>query len=194
MIISEGPMFAIPFLHMRLENWQWRKKVLLNHLLDRRTMKRDDTLDHLTTDYHYQFEEGESGVYNRQVSELFGGEIDYLMERANLASAEVIMSWFEETGEKDYHGIHNHGAAGFSSVVYVDYDPNVHQPTQFVCPWVGTVEQEVLEFVPPNVQEGDIIFFPSLISHYTRPNKTTKKRLILSFNLNCKLHKAPFEN
>lgn len=185
-------MFSIPFLHIRLDRWEWRKKILLTQLFNRNTMKRDESHDHLTTDYHYQFDEGIEGVYNEEIANLFGEEIDYLIARANLKSAEVVMSWFEETNKTDYHGIHNHGADGFSSVVFVDYDPSVHQPTHFVSPWIGSVEQEVLEFVPQDIQEGDIIFFPSLIAHYTRPNRADKKRLILSFNLECKLHKSSY--
>jgi len=38
----------------------------------------------------------------------------------------------------------------------------------------------------PNVQEGTIIFFPAGVLHYTEANLTDKKRMIISFNIECK--------
>jgi hypothetical protein len=31
--------------------------------------------------------------------------------------------------------VHNHRGWGFSGVIYLEYDPNVHTPTFFVAPW-----------------------------------------------------------
>ena len=42
---------------------------------------------------------------------------------------------------------------------------------------------DTIQFAP-KVDEGEIIFFPSLITHYVQPNKSNDIRIILSFNIN----------
>jgi len=41
----------------------------------------------------------------------------------------------------------------------------------------------MIEFIPNDIEEGSIVFFPSNVPHYVAPNKSTKPRLILSFNI-----------
>ena len=43
---------------------------------------------------------------------------------------------------------------------------------------------EVIHY-EPDVEEGDLILFPSFIHHYTTPNQTDTERIVLSFNLKC---------
>jgi hypothetical protein len=176
-------MFAVPLVHIRIQNWEMKKRVLLK-LMYESTMRRDTSSDRLTTDYHNQFINDEVGIYNKDIQDLFGEEIDYLAEEMHLKDATVQMSWFERSGQFDYHTVHNHGYHGFSSVVFIKFDENAHEATKFVCPYYGFLHQDVI-IHSPDVKEGDIIFFPSCISHFTNPNKSKKERLILSFNLKC---------
>lgn len=89
---------------------------------------------------------------------------------------EVIDIWFQEYENKMDHGIHDHGLYGYSSVIYVEYDPKEHTPTTFV-------NTKTNKSFKPEVEEGDIIFFRSNCKHCCPPNKSDKKRLICSFNL-----------
>jgi hypothetical protein len=43
--------------------------------------------------------------------------------------------WSVRYRKGDYQTVHNHKSWGFSLVLYVEYDPKVHTPTTFVCPW-----------------------------------------------------------
>lgn len=176
-------MFAVPLVHIKMQNWEFKKRILLKMMYEK-SMRRDTSSDRLTTDYHSQFMDGEVGIYNKDVEDLFGEEIDFLVKEMHLVDATVQMSWFERSGQYDYHTLHNHGYHGFSSVVFINYDENEHEATRFVSPYLGFLNQDVITYCP-KVQEGDIIFFPSCISHFTLPNKSKKERLILSFNLKC---------
>ena len=57
------------------------------------------------------------------------------------------------------HAVHVHGATGFSSVCFIEYDKEDHKSTVFVSPF-GNCVTGTLERYSPEVEEGDIIFFP----------------------------------
>ena len=68
---------------------------------------------------------------------------------------------------------------------FIEYDKNLHKPTTFISPFTDHVSGE-LERYEPDVEEGDIIFFPSNLLHYAPVNLSTKTRIIMSFNLMIK--------
>ena len=47
-------------------------------------------------------------------------------------------------------------------------------------PWQN--EKDMSLFVEPNVKAGDIVIVPKFIHHYTKPNKTDYKKLVMSFD------------
>ena len=57
-----------------------------------------------------------------------------------------------------------------------------HQPTIFISPFNDPLGN-LIEYAP-DVDEGDIIIFPSMLTHYVLPNKSSDIRIILSFNVN----------
>jgi hypothetical protein len=94
----------------------------------------------------------------------------------------VTSAWFQKQEENMLHGIHNHGAVGFSSICYVKFDKDVHLPTTFISPFNDFLFGNT-QYYQPEVEEGDIIFFPSIIQHYSPTNSSDSDRIIFSFNL-----------
>ena len=41
--------------------------------------------------------------------------------------AVLLGMWFERSAKNQRHSTHNHGACGYSAVLYVDFDPEVHE-------------------------------------------------------------------
>ena len=52
----------------------------------------------------------------------------------------------------------------------------------FVAPFFDTWTGD-MQFYTPNVREGDMILFPSYIMHQALPNKSEKRRTVISYNL-----------
>jgi len=98
----------------------------------------------------------------------------------NFSSSEV---WFQKYENSMNHSVHTHGPIGFSSVCFIEYDKKSHKPTTFISPFGNYITGE-LERHEPDVEEGDIIFFPSNLLHYAPVNLSNKTRTIMSFNLN----------
>lgn len=183
-VFSDQPMFYVPFLHLKVWDWEIKKEKLLKLIKSENFSVRED--DNITTDYHYQQEnEQDCGNYIQKVHDILDEELNVFVNHYGMTKCGMTSSWFELSHKNQYHGIHNHGATGFSSVCFIDYDEDAHTPTKFISPFLNFQNGSQIEFVPNGVSESSIIFFPSSILHYTEPNISSKTRTILSFNLNC---------
>ena len=110
----------------------------------------------------------------KEVNELFKNEINDFLELLNL-NLNLESAWIQEYEKNMSHGLHNHGI-GYSSVIFIHFDKNVHSSTIFV--------DRVKNFsYIPEVEEGDMIFFNSRHFHHCPHNKSDSKRMICSFNL-----------
>tara|TARA_B100000378_G_scaffold220643_1_gene184064 strand:+ start:251 stop:772 length:522 start_codon:yes stop_codon:yes gene_type:complete len=169
-------MFTIPFYQYKIENWDIKKQQLLKICSSIKFEKQTDiTADNLYTDH------GNDGRYKNDVVDILKDEIVKFSNESNYKNLILTDAWFQQYYRSQFHSPHDHGAIGYSSVTYIKFDRQVHQPTNFIAPF-SDPNGDKIEFVP-DVDEGQIIFFPSTITHYVLPTKTNKKRVILSFNL-----------
>lgn len=167
-------MFYVPLLHLEVRDWAYKKEQLKNVL--KRCDLNNKVNQETYTDYHDREQR-----YEEEISDILGEEIDIFNHHFDL-SGTIKDAWFERSGKNNYHNIHNHGAKGYSSVCYIDYDEEEHTATQFISPFHDFYDGACLYYTP-SVREGSLIFFPSTIVHYTLPNQSEKERTILSFNL-----------
>ena len=175
-------MFKIPIVHLTARNWNLKKSILLDMMNKSRIESFEEDVQ---SDYHIQQNDNEAGKHNERVENLFKEEINLFCNQLSFSEYRVVMSWFETAAQGNYHGIHNHGLVGYSAVCFIDYDKEEHTSTQFVSPFNNFLTGHTLHY-SPQVDEGSLIFFPATILHYTEPNKSTKERKILSFNINVK--------
>lgn len=173
-------MFFVPFLHLKVQNWSNKKKQLLNLY----STVFDDckfSSDGIYTNY-YQ----DNCKIIGDIQYIFYEELKEFSNRLQFNSYFVKIAWFEESDKNVFHGIHNHGALGYSSVCFINFNEDKHIPTKFIAPFCNFVTGITLEYIPENITEGSIIFFPSIINHFTEPNHSNEKRLVVSFNLEVK--------
>jgi hypothetical protein len=190
------PMFSVPLLHLKVEDWAEKKAALLEMYEKRSSEKEkfkiatgsESSLD-VETDYHYNHDTGET--YDQDISEIFKGELETLADTFE-CGVEVCTSWFERAKTRKFHQVHNHGCQGWSAVCFIQFDPKHHTPTVFLNP--NLADTEICNTVPPGVREGSIIFFPSYVLHYTAPNESDMDRIILSFNLIAEYESFAFED
>lgn len=98
-----------------------------------------------------------------------------LIEEFNYKFFEVGNFWYQQYVEGGKHGWHTHMRTMFTSVYYLEY-PEGSPPTQFM----NSVTGEILTL--DNIEEGDIITFPSFIVHRATENKTKIRKTILSWH------------
>jgi hypothetical protein len=80
--------------------------------------------------------------------------------------------WFQQYAKGDSHDIHLHDKCTFSSVYYVDLPEGTSKTTFFL----GNQEFEV------EVEEGDILTFPSSFLHASKPNPVNGIKTVVAFN------------
>jgi len=164
-MLNNRKIFEIPYSHYSIDNWEEKKSKILSQLDDK------------FTDYgDYELPPYERVVTESIKDELmdFSGYLDFPL---------VIMAmWYERSKRSHCHPVHNHGGAGFSAVMYVEFNPEVHRSTVLYSPYNNPFTGALMSYAP-NVKEGDIIFFPSSFLHEARPNESDETRTIVSFNM-----------
>ena len=181
-VLYNGPMFNEPKLvHIKCEHWDAKKKILLKLKERGDKVSRVQEEGHIKTDYHYQVKEN-LFFYNKHLADILEIELQSFCNCINAKSVEVTNSWFETSERNAHHGIHNHGGDGYSAVCFVQYNSEEHTATRFLSPSLSALINEPLIRVP-KVEEGDILFFPSNLPHYTEPTESDEVRSVLSWNL-----------
>lgn len=170
--------FFIPISHTKVANWKEKKNKLIENLKDLK--KIDDKSEFINTDF-YDFIGDKIDAQN-----IFKEEIEKFCNSIGAKDYNVNKSWIEDQDKNMIHTAHNHGALGYSSVCYVNYDKEVHRPLKFVSPFNNWKNGTHMDWTPEDdniiIEESSIIFFPSLLLHYTFPNTSNKKRTVASFN------------
>ena len=167
------PMFAVPIFHLYTKDWDSKKEALLD--LSRAQEFKKDVGEYVPSDFRTPKVKWEG------IEPLIRDELQKFKDQVKI-DLEVDAYWFEKGGKGDQHLLHNHGATGFSAVMYIEYDPEEHTPTQFVCPFNNVIGWVDI-YSPRDIQSGSVIFFPSFVHHYTLPCKSDKERLVLSWNM-----------
>lgn len=164
------PIFQVNLKHYSIRNWEEKKKPLIEKLHNG---------DY--TDFFSYKRDLEVPPYLDELSDCVREEID---DFSQTYSSPVIISnaWFETARQYDYHPVHQHGATGFSAVLYVKFDPTCHEATKFYSPFNDPATGDLMEY-QPFVKEGDLVIFPSYLLHEGPMNKSKKERTIVSFNI-----------
>lgn len=161
--------FSVPIYKYKVQNWDVKKKRLLD-----------------------LFDSFEHRVVVNVITSPFDIKTDILSEEIKIFEKEVGMNfysseiWFQKYNHNMDHPVHTHGPTGFSVICFIEYDKNNHKPTTFVSPFSNNFNGELTRYTP-DVEEGDIIFFPANLLHYAPTNLSKITRTIVSFNLKIKL-------
>lgn len=169
-------MFQIDYFQFEVKNWKEKKKKLL-HLMNERKL---NFLGHNYTTYDPN--EEDISLSNK-VKDILGDELLKIQNIIQFENYDIDYSWFQEELKGMFHPVHNHGYGSMSCVCYLEYDQKYHTPINFVCPYPDLLTGITQRYYPENVKSGTIIFFPSIINHFTIPNETDISRKILSFNI-----------
>ena len=180
--LYQGSMFQIPFLHLKVRDWTRKKQYLMDSVFKNKVFALDNP-SYAHTDFHSQNGQKIHNIKSADVEMMFKDELDSLFKFVGTNKGEVTNSWFEFAEVNQFHNVHNHGPTGYSCVCFVEYNKEHHTPTNFICPYNDVMTGDIIHFSPKNIDEGSIIFFPSLIPHFTDPNVSGIPRIIFSFNI-----------
>ena len=170
-----GNLFSVRYVSVQTDNWDEKKKelkgLLYEHEFERLDMAEFDTDRHINN--------------NRYVGDfcrIFTDELNKFGMEMGLRRLDIGAMWAVKYGRGDYHAVHNHRSTGYSGILYVDYDEDEHTPSIHVSPWNDPLT-DTTQLAAPGVREGTMIFVPSNVLHYTKPNNSDKLRQIVAFDM-----------
>tara|TARA_R100000458_G_C8270385_1_gene245118 strand:+ start:1929 stop:2513 length:585 start_codon:yes stop_codon:yes gene_type:complete len=171
-------MFSVPLVKYHIVNWKENKKRILESLpkLNQEHLDRDVGL---YTDFFEVIKNNNLPTYSNVVIDIIK---PYLADFTQQRCVEFTNMWFQTAFKGNSHGLHNHGHSGWSSVIYVEFNPQFHTSTKFISPFNNPWDGNLVDFMP-EVQEGDMIIFPSTLTHESLPNQSEVRRTIVSYNL-----------
>ena len=85
--------------------------------------------------------------------------------------------WFQQYQQSSGHGWHTH-SSNFTNVYYLEM-PDGAPKTKIVNPYNQT---DVIEI---DVEEGDMLIFPSFVIHKASANTIKEQKTIISYNINA---------
>ena len=85
--------------------------------------------------------------------------------------------WFQQYLENSEHGWHSH-SSNFTNVYYLEL-PEGTPKTQIVSPY----DQKTI--IEVDVEEGDLLIFPSFTLHKAPINKSQNRKTIISYNIDA---------
>ena len=165
--------FDYPTFRYEIPDWEFKKKGLLKRI-------KEENLERDGQDFYDSDRLTNGNSYVNFLSDLLHPQLEQFYKECE-CRCTISDAWAVRYNKGDHQTAHCHRAWGFSAVLYVNFDPEVHTPTYFVRPWLDRSGQSYI--ATPSAREGVMYFYPSSLLHFVVPNKTNKKRLVVAFDL-----------
>lgn len=166
--------FRVPMYVVKCADWENKKQKLLG-LVD---FKDPECMSgQHYSDYHkYK----DNPPYKEQFIETLKDELVSFGQTAE-ADLNIRGVWCQRYAKSEFMGVHNHGSLGYSAILYAEFTAE-HAATEFYAPFNNFIKGSVISH-RPEVEEGDLLIFPSALMHTAMPNTSSECRTIFSFNM-----------
>ncbi len=167
--------FNIPFISTELSKDN-QNKIYDIFQNQEKNLKMDDIHSEVYTDFFINKD------YTLDVISILKEDLYNFYSQVGFRNPSISQAWMQQYTKGCFMTPHNHGTTGFSSVYYIKFNPKQHEATRFISPLNNFITGDNLEY-KPKVDQGTLLFFPSILMHYALPNKSEEPRAILSFNI-----------
>jgi len=180
--------FAIPFANYKIPDWDKKKEQLMEiydeyskDKLNEQRKELESTYDNIT-DYST---DKNCERYTHLIDPILREDFTNILNAFGHEgyNFKIGAAWFQYYELAHSHIVHNHGSHGYSSALFLEYDPECHRPTTFVSQILNNFDGNVVDYMPEPVEEGHLLVFPSSLMHYAPTNTTNVRRTILSMNI-----------
>ena len=174
-----NPMFTVPIVYYPIENWSENKKKMLDALPPEDDSQLEPNGTGLYTDFFVNGKVQQMPSYFNTVLDIIK---PYLQSFMDGNPVDFVEMWYQKYYNMVEHKAHTHGFTGWSSIIYVEFDPEIHESTKFFSPFRQPWDCD-METFQPKVKEGDMILFPSSVLHEAPLTRTDTRRTIISYNI-----------
>ena len=169
------PLFDFPSYRYEIDDWESKKKELL---------KQIDKQEFVSTKLQC-FETDRQTNDRSYIHDLEKILRPTLIEFCEEEQVNCVLkdAWCVKYKKGDHQTIHNHRSCGYSGILYLQYDPEVHTPTCFMAPWQNPKTDQTSLSYPLHIKEGVVFISPSSTHHFVEPNMSDKQRTVIAFDL-----------
>lgn len=182
----------------RLYKYHLDPTELKQHMLDRFNSFKDHSTNKTPTGWNCNVRTEFHGAFPQHYKEAYTNILYEWKQEIGLSQRPFIDEiWMNAYEESHFQEPHSHLPGFFSGIHYVCFDPEVHKGTTFQNPmdqiYSFMFDEEFLdkdknEHLDENadieINEGDIILFPSHLKHFVAKNESKQLRMTVSFNIN----------
>lgn len=172
----KNTLFQIPCYHYSIQLWPEKKEKLFSLL---------DNEKFIYCDKFFSDRSRNSNVYLKDFTDIIQIELEHFRNEIGVNTIFITDVWTVKYKTGDFHAPHTHSSSGYSGVLYLDYDQQEHTGTCFINSITNPIT-DLTDGFTPQVCEGDIVLTPSNVLHFTYPNQSTKKRIIMGFDIKFK--------
>ena len=195
------PIFDIPIFVTKARNHTKIKNWIMDNVYPsyEEYGSNSDTLANVYSDYF----PGAVQTDQKLMMELYQEDFNTLFQFLQFPKHEWTVKpyfWYNFTKKDGYQEQHCHITGPvpvvFSAIHYIKFDPSQHRAASFLHPQEqlirSTYPSENMDIVPdyfkhlsrnPNVEEGDIIFFPSWLKHIVEKQQSDELRISMAINV-----------
>ena len=113
-------------------------------------------------------------------SNICGEELNMLSKKLQ-KDIQIEDIWSVSYKKGDYHTPHDHGSTGLAGILYLNM-PKKAPVTQYIQPWNDWYSDRTI-YYPLPVNDGTIVVTPKFVRHFTEPNKDTKIKRVISWDM-----------
>ena len=180
------------YIHRFKLNFSKRDQLISDILKDYSVCKNIEDLDFTerTTSFMRLFFGGSMPDYsgmdivNEFMDSMFDAFEEYVKHyKLNVGSFNCFRIWYAIYEKGDQSFAHHHISTGnFSGVYFLKFNKEKHNPTFFSnLPPAPELINPLA--ICPELEEGDLVFFPSSINHGSFPNESDEVRICLAFDI-----------
>ena len=140
--------FAIPFANYKIPDWDRKKGQLMEIYNEYSKDNLEEQQKHLkhyadhVTDYSTQ---EDSKSYCQLIDPILREDFTHILSAFGHRgyNFKIGAAWFQYYESSHGHPVHNHGFGGYSSALFIEYDPKSHRPTTFVSPFLNNFDPRI---------------------------------------------------
>jgi len=195
-------IFPLTYYHVNIHNNDELKKVLVDKIVEdakELEVPKGWFTNKLMTSFNGEPEGkeiffGENDEYQNMLTKIYTEHLNKIFDRKFKVAIDEI--WYNVYINGEYQEEHDHlggiNGSHFSCIHFLSFDEKNHQPVVFKDPLrqvrnlcVELDRNEYSEQCIPIIKEGDLLMFPSYLSHEVNPGKATPDypRISIAFNI-----------
>ena len=176
LIKSKGKILS-PYLITKFPSHPTIKNDLITLIEETKTAKPLTVAVNTVSKCDYDWAKDIERPYFKKLMPSLGQHLSSVFKYLGFGNCNVKNLWFQRYINNDIHDWHVHGECQWTAVYYLELPKEESLRTQVIQPF----DQQTKIDMP--VEEGDILIFPSHALHRGPRNKTHKKKIIISFNM-----------